>query len=114
MLSEYSFIVCLENSYEPHYFTEKFVNAARAGCVPIYQAHPTVRQSVLRDASWIDPADYGCDVERTFEAALHCDVDTIVQKNAEWLDTAPLKKTDGYAVWSEIAEYFERRVIEGW
>jgi hypothetical protein len=91
---------------------EKFVNAVRAGCVPIYRAHPTVRQSVLRGASWIDPADYGFDVERTFEAALQCDVDSIVENNSEWLNTEPVKKTDWWAVWSKVAEYFERRVIE--
>ena len=34
-LEAYKVAVCLENSIEPFYFTEKFVNAARAGCRPL-------------------------------------------------------------------------------
>src|SRR5262249_7138719 len=31
-LAKYKINVCLENTYEANYFTEKFVNAARAAC----------------------------------------------------------------------------------
>jgi len=29
------------------------------GCVPVYRAHPTVRESYLEGARWSDPAEYG-------------------------------------------------------
>jgi len=111
-LSEYRFALCLENSYEPHYFSEKFVNAVRARCVPIYRAHPTVREGILRGAHWIDPIDYGFDVKRTFEAAYSCDRGSITENNIKWLGSQLVKNTDGYAVWSRIAEYFELRLME--
>jgi hypothetical protein len=36
LMSSYKVCVCLENMNEPGYFTEKFVEAVRAGCVPVY------------------------------------------------------------------------------
>jgi hypothetical protein len=58
-LSHYKVAVCLENSVgQPHYFTEKFVNAVRAGCVPVFHAHETIRSSLLKGAIWIDPVDF--------------------------------------------------------
>ena len=47
MAEKYKVAVCLENSCEPYYFTEKFVNAVRSGCIPVYHAHPTVAEGVL-------------------------------------------------------------------
>ncbi len=38
LMSEYKVCVCLENMNEPGYFTEKFVEAVQAGCIPVYRA----------------------------------------------------------------------------
>jgi hypothetical protein len=42
-LSAYKVAICLENCVEPYYFTEKFINAVRAACIPVYHAHATVK-----------------------------------------------------------------------
>ena len=42
-LSTCKVAVCLENCTEENYFTEKFVNAVRAGCIPVYHAHESVK-----------------------------------------------------------------------
>jgi Glycosyltransferase family 10 (fucosyltransferase) C-term len=97
MIAKYQINVCLENSFEPHYFTEKFVNAARAGCVPIYHAHPTVRDSVLRGAVWIDPTEYSFDADATLNAAYKCDAAAIREQNYKWLRSDAVSETDGYA-----------------
>jgi len=111
-LAKYKIAVCLENSVEPNYFTEKFVNAARAGCVPVYHAHPTVRDSVLRGAKWIDPADSSFDVRATLRAASECESDAIVEQNYEWLKGEAVSETDGYRIWSRLAELFLERCGE--
>jgi len=36
----------------------KIVYAVRAGCIPVYHAHATVKTSFLSGARWIDPADF--------------------------------------------------------
>jgi hypothetical protein len=108
-LAKYRIAICLENSYEANYFTEKFVNAARAGCVPVYHAHPTVRDSVLKGAKWIDPADYSFDVCATLRAAKECESDAIVEQNYEWLKGDAVSETDGYRIWSRVAEIFVER-----
>ena len=109
-LARYRFNLCLENSSEPHYFTEKFVNACRAGCVPIYHAHPTVRDGILRGASWIDPADYGFDPGRTFAAARAADTSSIVATNLSWLKSATVHETNGFRIWTRIADHFASRL----
>jgi hypothetical protein len=86
--------VCLENSAEPHYFTEKFVNAARAGCIPVYHAHPTVRNEFLCDAKWVDPADFGFSPRRTIEYALAQDQSEFRRANDKWLKSGVLDETD--------------------
>ena len=108
-LAGFRYFVCLENSYEPYLFTEKFVNAVRAMCVPIYHAHPTIRDTILKSAMWIDPADYGYDVSATFAAARKTDVASIQENNLRWLKSDALKASDGFAIWTRIAEYFEAR-----
>jgi len=93
-LSSYKVHVCLENSAEPHYFTEKFVNAARAGCIPVYHAHPTVRDEFLCDAKWVDPADFGFSPRRTIEYALAQDQSEFRRANDKWLKSGVLDETD--------------------
>ena len=56
--------LCLENTYEPGYFSEKFVDTVRAGCIPVYRAHPSVSESILRGARWVDPQEFGDSVKK--------------------------------------------------
>jgi hypothetical protein len=93
-LSGYKVDVCLENCAEPHYFTEKFVNAARAGCIPVYHAHSTVRDEFLRNAKWVDPADFGFCPQRTIEYALAQDQSEFRRVNDKWLKSGVLDETD--------------------
>ncbi len=102
-LTKFKIYVCLENSISPYWFTEKFVNAARSGCVPIYHAHQSVRQRYLNGAAWIDPVDYDFDVEKTLVAAVNCDHDAIRKQNYEWLQSPQLDDTNGMAIWTQIA-----------
>jgi hypothetical protein len=41
-----------------HLPLNQFVDAVMAGCVPIYHAHETVRDTVLVGARWVDPAEF--------------------------------------------------------
>lgn len=109
-LARYRTVVCLENATVPYYFTEKFVNAARAGCVPVYHAHRTIRQTVLKGAAWIDPGDYGFNAPATLDAASRCDAEAIRRQNWAWLESEQLKQTNGWRIWSRVADYFVARV----
>lgn len=105
-LSQYKVAVCMENSIEPFYFTEKFVNAARAGCVPVYHAHPSVKHGVLSGAAWIDPAEYGFDPARTIQAALEAPLARIQSANRRWLELESVRATHFDGVWKKLAEVF--------
>jgi len=109
-LSRYRINVCLENAFMPYWFTEKFLNAARAGCVPVYHAHPTIRDSFLRGARWIDPADFEFNISATLAAARASDTSACRDQNYRWLSSELLRTTEGYAIWSRIADIFYRRV----
>ena len=98
-LSAYKVCVCLENSCEPHYFTEKFVNAVRAGCIPVYHAHPTVRERFLGGACWVDPSDFGFNPQRTIEHALALDTDEFRRVNDVWLHSGILDDTTSEGFW---------------
>lgn len=111
MMAKYRANICLENSFEPYYFTEKFVNAARAGCVPIYHAHPTVRDSVLQGAVWIDPSNYSFDVDKTLDAAYKCDAASMREQNYQWLHSDAVSETDGYRIWYRIADHFVNKCL---
>lgn len=93
-LSGYKVAVCLENCTEPYYFTEKFVNAVRAGCVPVYHAHATVKSSVLSGAKWVDPADFAFSPRRTIDFALNQDQMAFRSVNDAWLESGILADTD--------------------
>ena len=92
-LSRYKVYVCLENSCEPCFFTEKFVNAARAGCIPVYHAHPTVAKRFLEGAKWIDPKDHAFSARRTLDCALAADVAEFQSANDAWLDSGVIDHT---------------------
>jgi hypothetical protein len=93
-LSAYKVAVCLENCTEPFYFTEKFVNAVRAGCIPVYHAHATVKAGVLSGARWIDPADFAFSPRRTIDFALDQDQMKFRSINDAWLGSGILADTD--------------------
>ena len=103
-MAQYRVAVCLENTCEPNYFTEKFVDAVRAGCIPVYHAHDTVREGILRDAQWVDPEDYGWEVETTLEAALREDGGGYRETNAKWLQSKAVRATSAREVYRRIAE----------
>lgn len=103
-LSKYKACLCLENMTEPNYFTEKFVEAVCAGCIPIYRAHESLRSKVLSGAKWVDPVDYGDDPKRTIEAALEMDPDEFRHVNAQWIKTEKLAETHHSKVFGKIGE----------
>ncbi|WP_017653946.1 glycosyltransferase family 10 domain-containing protein [Fortiea contorta] len=111
LLAHYQRVVCFENSSLPYYFTEKFVNAVRAGCVPIYHAHTTVKNTILPGARWIDPADFNFDVSATLAAAEKCDVEKFRKQNYQWLQKEQVKATNGYRIWSRIADLFVEQIL---
>jgi len=102
--SSYKVAVCLENCTEAHYFTEKFVNAVRAGCIPIYQAHSTVKERFLRGAKWVDPADFAFSPGRTVEFALNQDQTEFRSINDAWLESGILAETDDFKTLPKLHE----------
>ena len=103
-LSGYKVAVCLENCTEPYYFTEKFVNAVRAGCIPVYHAHAIVKNSFLSAARWIDPAEFGFSSRRTIEFALDQDQTKFRSINDAWLESGILADTDDLKVFAKLHE----------
>ncbi len=104
LLTRFDVAICLENTVEPWYFSEKFVDAVRAGCIPVYQAHATVRDGVLRGAVWVDPSDFDLDVSRTLSHALTLDRAEVAEKNRAWLESEAVRATRWDRVWNRIAE----------
>ncbi len=102
-MSAYHAAVCLENTQEPYYFTEKFVDAVMAGCVPVYRAHPTVAQTFLQGAEWIDPAAFDGNVRATLKAALAADRAAIAARNFIWLMRPEIRATSERLVYRRIA-----------
>ena len=109
LLADYRVAVCMENTVEPHYFTEKFVDAVRAGCVPVYQAHPTVRTGPLKGARWVDPADFRFDPAETLAFALAQDVNEYRLANGAWLDSPVARATFQPAVFARIGGILKDR-----
>ena len=103
-LSPYKVAVCLENCTEAYYFTEKFVNAVRAGCIPVYHAHATVKTSFLSGARWIDPADFAFSPRRTIDFALNQDQMEFRSINDAWLESGILADTDELKVVPKLHE----------
>ncbi len=103
-LSGYKVAVCLENCTEAYYFTEKFINAVRAGCIPVYHAHATVKNGFLSGARWIDPAEFGFSSRRTIEFALDQDQSEFRSVNDAWLESGILADTDDLKVFPKLHE----------
>ena len=105
-LAEYRVSLCMENASTDMYFSEKFVNSVRAGCVPIYHAHPSVKATFLQGAAFVDPADYEFDPQRTIAAAMSLDHGAVADQNYAWLSTDIVKSTGNDAIWKKIAKHF--------
>ena len=103
-LSAYKVAVCLENCTEAYYFTEKLVYAVRAGCIPVYHAHETVKTSFLSGARWIDPADFAFSPRRTIDFALNQDQMEFRSINDGWLESGILADTDEQKVLPKLHE----------
>ncbi len=78
-------------------------NAVRAGCIPVYHAHATVKSSFLSGARWIDPADFGFSPRRTIEFALNQDQMEFRSINDAWLESGILADTDDLKVLAEAS-----------
>jgi hypothetical protein len=104
LMSDYKVCVCLENMNEPQYFSEKFIEAVQAGCVPVYRATKTIKQTVLAGAKWIDPgADDHSDVAAIL-IALAADLQETQEANNNWmLNNELLAITSSYSVFSLLA-----------
>ncbi len=109
-LSGYKVYVCLENSYEPNWFTEKLVNAARAGCIPVYRAHPTVKKTYLKGAFWIDPKDFSFNPCKTVEYALAQDIQKVREINDAWLDCGTLADTAADKVMQRVYQLMNEKI----
>jgi hypothetical protein len=110
-LSQFKVAVCLENTFRSErYFTEKFVNAARAGCIPVYHATPVVKQERLQGARWVDPADFDFDPKRTLDFALAQNPDDYRAANAAWLMQDRLQETHRQRIWDRIAALFLKKL----
>lgn len=85
LMAGYKVAICLENMNEPCYFTEKFVEAVVAGCLPIYRANQDLKQTVLRGARWIDPENYTGPLETVISDALGAEAAAVTDQNYDWL-----------------------------
>lgn len=110
-LSEFKVAVCLENCLEERYFTEKYVNAARAGCIPVYHAHPSVREMFLKGAKWVDPADFGFSPSKTIRYALEQDQAEFRRINDAWLLSGAVADTDDRDCIKKIHQILRRKLI---
>jgi hypothetical protein len=112
VLSGYKVAVCLENCTEAYYFTEKFVTAVRAGCIPVYHAHATVKNRFLSGARWIDPVEFGFSSRRTIEFALDQDQMKFRSVNDAWLESGILADTDNLKVFPKLHEIVSAKLRE--
>lgn len=105
LMRGYKVAIALENMNEPNYFTEKFVEAARAGCIPIYRPDSVSKAGVLSGAAYVDPTDFRDDVTRTIEAALLQDLEEVQKRHTAWFaNNERLRASSHHAVFSRIGE----------
>jgi hypothetical protein len=86
------------------------VNAARAGCIPVYDSHPTVRDRFLSGAKWVDPVDFDFSPKRTIELALAADQSGFREQNDEWLRSGVLAETDDQKMLSRLHAIIEAKL----
>lgn len=105
LMSTYKVCVCLENMNEPGYFSEKFVEAVVAGCIPVYRASPDIRDTVLQGACWFDPSDHGNVGPGACAVALEANRELVQQKNDTWLRSSrELHNSSHKAVFGLLSE----------
>lgn len=112
LMSQYKAVVCLENTIEPYYFTEKFVSAVQANCIPIYHAHPTVRDTILQGAKWVDPVDFDFDPNATLAFALKEELQEYITLNQVWLYQKAIPETSFRSVFHRIATILARNATK--
>lgn len=110
LMSRYKVCICLENMNETGYFTEKFVEAVCAGCIPVYRASADIREGVLQGACWFDPTDSRWPGKLAVEAALEADAESIRRINSQWLQRSRLlQATSAEEVFRRIGQIFQKR-----
>jgi hypothetical protein len=104
-MSEYKVAVCLENMNEPGYFTEKFVEAVVAGCIPVYRATPEIAETFLKGAIWFDPSNPATLGRKAIDAALEANLASTQDQNDRWLKSnAVLASTHAHEVFRRLAK----------
>lgn len=105
LLSQYKVCICLENMNEPGYFTEKFVEAISAGCIPVYRAGTDIKDTVLSGARWIDPEDFNGDAYSLLDEAIASSLAEYQAVNQCWLSHSEvLADTHANRVFEKIAQ----------
>ena len=83
----------------------------KAGCVPIYHAHPSVKAAFLEGAIWVDPEDYNFDAKATMDAALRMNREEVAVANTRWIQTNPqFKETSFENVYLQLADILKKKV----
>ncbi len=101
----YQVAVCMENMREFLYFTEKFVEAVVAGCIPVYAAHESLISTYLEGAFWVDPGTYGKQPWDAVEASLHSDYIKAMTQNQNWLkENSHLRESRSVNVFERIGK----------
>jgi hypothetical protein len=104
LMSEYKVCVCLENMNEPHYFSEKFVEAVQAGCIPVYRACQTVMQTLLAGAKWFDPGGSDPSFKAAIVTAVASEAREVQEVNHGWLmNNELIAKTGKSSVFLKLA-----------
>lgn len=93
----YQVAVCMENMRELFYFTEKFVEAVVAGCIPVYAAHESLLATYLDGAFWIDPGSHATGSTAAVETALKVDYIEASEQNQRWLKGNSFLRDSGSA-----------------
>ena len=80
---------------------------------PVYHAHSTVRDGILRGAFSMDPVDYGFDVPRTLGAALAAPLQEVHLLNRAWIARPEVQATQFDGIWTQLAAIFARKITNG-
>lgn len=111
LMAEYKVAVCLENSVEGYYFTEKFVNACRSGCIPVYHASEAIKETFLEGARWVDPKDFDDNPEKVLRYAIAQDIREYQEANTRWLnENQRLQETSYFAVFDRICRIMLEKI----
>ncbi len=105
LMSQYKVCVCLENMNEPGYFTEKFVEAVVAGCIPVFRAATDIRETFLKGACWFDPSHFATPGNKAITAALEADLVACQEINNRWLqESLPLRGSHSQQVFTKLGQ----------